>query len=194
MVCEQPSGKFGHKVIAGFKTAAVLTLVLSVGGCIGVIDDWNLRKQAVTDGVDEAARAEALVPRLPIIRFDLGETRPSAAAEAELRSVAGDLTDLNPDDFVVLVEGHTDATGPTDLNERISEQRAQSVADILIEEGVDPDLIKIGSFGPDLPVANNVLEDGSDHPPGRRFNRRVEVMVAPRSATGERDAVTASAG
>jgi len=104
------------------------------------------------------------------------------------------LTDLDAETFVVLVEGHTDATGPADINQAIALQRAQSVADILIDEGVSADLISVSSFGSDLPVASNELDDGSDHPTGRRFNRRVEVMIAPRSVLGEREQVTASAG
>ena len=171
----------------------VLPLALSLAACGGLIEDWKLREQAVTGGVDETAASEALVPRLPIIRFDLGEVGPSEEAREELRVAAQRLTDIDPETYVVLVEGHSDATGPADLNLRISRQRAQAVADFLMDEGVDPALIQVGAFGPDLPVAANVLEDGSDHPTGRRFNRRVEIMVAPRSVADERGPVTADA-
>lgn len=178
-----------------FRQSALLLGVaacLGLSGCAGLMEDWQLRQKAVSAGVDETATAEALVPRLPIVRFDLGETRPSAEAEEELRQAAEMLADLDPTQFVILVEGHTDATGPVDLNYEVAQQRAQSVADILIDEGVDPNLIQLDSFGPDLPVASNQLDDGEDHPRGRRFNRRVEVMIAPREEAGD-DPVTASA-
>ncbi|MEO1249812.1 MAG: OmpA family protein [Pseudomonadota bacterium] len=175
-----------------FAAPILLVTVLALSGCAGLFKDWEVQKKALTDGVDQTATQEALVPRLPIIRFELGETRPSPAAEAELRAVSAELMDLDEEVFVVLVEGHTDATGPADINEAIALQRAQSVADILIDEGVNPDLISVSSFGSELPVASNELDDGSDHPTGRRFNRRVEVMIAPRTVLGERDQITAS--
>ncbi len=184
-----------HRRWADMTFAAPILLVtaLVLSGCSGLFKDWEVQKKALTDGVDQTATQEALVPRLPIIRFDLGETRPSAVAEEELRAVASELIDLDAETFVVLVEGHTDATGPADINEAIALQRAQSVADILIDEGVNPDLISVSSFGSELPVASNELDDGTDHPTGRRFNRRVEVMIAPRTVLDERDQITASA-
>lgn len=194
MAITTPTSSRRRVVAKPIVASILLVTTLVLGGCSGLFKDWEVRKKALTDGVDQAAREEALVPRLPIVRFDLGETRPSPAAEEELRSVAAELKDLDVEAFVVLVEGHTDATGPADINEAIALQRAQSVADILIDEGVDEDLISVSSFGSDLPVASNELDDGSDHPTGRRFNRRVEVMIAPRSVLGEREQITASAG
>lgn len=191
--CGRHPGAASGKLARRAGAAAMIALVFALSGCAGMIQDWKIRKQAVTDGVDETATAEALVPRLPIIRFDLGEVNPSAEAELELRAAVPDLAEIDPEIFVILVEGHTDATGPAELNQKMARQRAQAVADILIDEGVDPALIEIGGFGPDLPVASNILQDGSDHPSGRRFNRRVEIMVAPRAIAGERASVTASA-
>lgn len=193
MAIATPTSNHRRRAAIPFAAPILLITALALSGCSGLFKDWEVQKKALTDGVDQTATQEALIPRLPIIRFEMGETRPSEFAEEELRAAAAELMDLDAETFVVLVEGHTDATGPADINKAIALQRAQSVADILIDEGVNPDLIAVNSFGADLPVASNELDDGSDHPTGRRFNRRVEVMIAPRTVLGERDQITASA-
>lgn len=172
--------------------AGLVVLMFGLSGCVSIIEDYRLRGRSVADGVDQTASVDALAPRFPIIRFELGEMRPSSEAEKELRDAARSISELDPQQYVVLVEGHSDSTGPVDLNRDLSEQRARNVADILLDEGVDPALIEIHGFGPNLPVASNALDDGSDHPAGRRFNRRVEIMVAPRSAAGLRETLAAA--
>jgi len=70
-----------------------------------------------------------------------------------------------------LVEGHTDSRGSAEMNQDLSAQRATSVRDYLISQGVSPDRIKAVGRGLNEPVANN------DTAEGRANNRRVEVVV-----------------
>jgi OOP family OmpA-OmpF porin len=71
----------------------------------------------------------------------------------------------------VQITGHTDNTGASDYNQKLSEQRAATVRDFLVKQGVDPSKITILGKGETLPIADNATKEG------RAKNRRVEVMV-----------------
>jgi outer membrane protein OmpA-like peptidoglycan-associated protein len=108
------------------------------------------------------------------VLFDFGE--------ATLRSSAADrlerLLVLSADaEGTIRVIGHTDSIGSAEFNQRLSEERAQAVADHLVANGVDADRIETEGRGETEPVEPNELEDGSDNPGGRQDNRRVEIIV-----------------
>jgi outer membrane protein OmpA-like peptidoglycan-associated protein len=70
------------------------------------------------------------------------------------------------------VEGHTDSVGTDDLNLRLSENRANSVRDFLIGQGIVRSSIGSHGYGASQPVATN------DTATGRQQNRRVELVVS----------------
>lgn len=69
--------------------------------------------------------------------------------------------------------GHTDSTGSMELNMRLSQQRASSVASYLSGQGVLPGRISSRGVGPTQPIASNDTVDG------RAQNRRVEINLRP---------------
>jgi OOP family OmpA-OmpF porin len=71
----------------------------------------------------------------------------------------------------VQIVGHTDNTGAADYNQKLSEQRAATVKDFLVKNGVDPSKITILGKGQSSPIADNATTEG------RAKNRRVDVMV-----------------
>ncbi|MFX8972796.1 OmpA family protein, partial [Acinetobacter baumannii] len=71
------------------------------------------------------------------------------------------------------VYGYTDSTGSIPYNQRLSEQRAQAVANYLVGHGVAASRIRSQGFGVGNPVASNDTEDG------RARNRRVEIKIVP---------------
>ncbi len=77
------------------------------------------------------------------------------------------------------VEGHTDAKGNDQYNQKLSERRAQSVQKWLAANGVTTSLSTRG-YGKTKPVAPNTKPDGKDDPEGRQKNRRVEITVKTR--------------
>lgn len=79
----------------------------------------------------------------------------------------------------VLIEGHTDNTGPEDVNVALSQKRADAVKNLLVAKGVSPDRITTKGYGLKHPVVSN------DTPLGREQNRRVEVIVLNEGATAE---------
>jgi outer membrane protein OmpA-like peptidoglycan-associated protein len=71
------------------------------------------------------------------------------------------------------VEGHTDSTGSETYNQKLSERRASSVKNLLVQRGVQAQRVHILGFGESRPVATNTT------PVGRQMNRRVEIRINP---------------
>jgi len=103
------------------------------------------------------------------VLFATGQSTLLPIAADRLQQVAEALND-NPKGKIV-VEGHTDSTGPLALNEELSRQRAEAVREFLVHHGVASDRIRAAGFGPARPVADN------KSPEGRANNRRVEIVI-----------------
>lgn len=73
-------------------------------------------------------------------------------------------------DIKVEISGHTDAMGEAKRNKRLSENRAQSVRDYLISQGVEDERVKVRGYGKDRPIAHN------SSAAGRAKNRRIEIQ------------------
>lgn len=69
------------------------------------------------------------------------------------------------------ISGHTDSVGSNEANQKLSEDRAESVRKYLIQQGVRIDLIEAEGYGETTPVATNDTDEG------RQQNRRVEFLV-----------------
>ena len=74
-------------------------------------------------------------------------------------------------DLDVYICGHTDSTGGDDHNQILSVNRAQSVADFLIAQGVAAPRVRVQGLGPDYPIADNATRGG------RQQNRRTEIVL-----------------
>jgi outer membrane protein OmpA-like peptidoglycan-associated protein len=98
------------------------------------------------------------------------------AAQVKLNSVAEALTQQDPDSKMV-VEGHTDSQGGVGYNQDLSQRRAQTVRDYLVSRGIASDRVTSQGFGSSRSVADNTS------PEGRANNRRVEIVVAPKSGS-----------
>jgi hypothetical protein len=72
----------------------------------------------------------------------------------------------------VQVEGYTDSTGSVEFNQRLSEQRAMTVRDYLVGQGINLNNVTAQGFGPNSPVASNATAVG------RQQNRRVQMVVS----------------
>ncbi len=72
---------------------------------------------------------------------------------------------------VLNIQGYTDDTGTSRVNEKLSDARAEAVKSQLVAAGIPAEVIKTEGLGPAHPVASN------DTPAGRRQNRRVEIEI-----------------
>lgn len=111
-----------------------------------------------------------LVMTLGDVLFDTGQAElKNSASRTVLKLVQ--FLQLNPK-RVVRIEGYTDSTGNPEDNLKLSRDRAQSVADMLVDLGVDEKRMKVIGYGDQYPVEANASERG------RAQNRRVEIVFS----------------
>ena len=121
--------------------------------------------------VEEEGRAPALRVTFDSgILFATNSSTVSAASKSALRDLARNL-EKNPDTDLRIV-GHTDNTGRVDYNQSLSERRARSVYDYLLDQGVSSRRMVYEGKGIHQPVASNNTAEG------RAQNRRVEVLIS----------------
>ncbi|MGS0525075.1 OmpA family protein [Zobellia nedashkovskayae] len=96
-----------------------------------------------------------------------------ASIKAESTSVLVDIMSILKEypEAKFTVEGHTDSVGSKATNQKLSESRAISVKDFLIEKGIDSSRLTAIGHGEDKPIASNMYKDG------RAQNRRVEINL-----------------
>ena len=111
-----------------------------------------------------------LVMTLGDVLFDTGEAELKNSANRVVLKIVQFLQ-LNPK-RVVRIEGYTDSTGGKQENLKLSRDRAQSVADVLVDLGVDEKRIQVEGYGDQFPVDANASERG------RAQNRRVEIVFS----------------
>jgi len=111
-----------------------------------------------------------LVVNMGDVLFDTGKSDLRSDAREALAKLTGIV--LNYPSLKLNIEGHTDSTGGAELNQTLSEQRANSVRDYLIGQGLDARSLSALGFGMNNPVADNSTGEG------RQKNRRVEIIVS----------------
>jgi outer membrane protein OmpA-like peptidoglycan-associated protein len=114
--------------------------------------------------------ARGLIVKMSDVLFDTGQYALLPGAREKLAKISGIV--LAYPTLRLEVEGHTDSVGTDQLNMTLSENRANSVRDFLIQEGMATTSIASRGFGKTQPVATN------DTPAGRQQNRRVELVVS----------------
>jgi outer membrane protein OmpA-like peptidoglycan-associated protein len=114
--------------------------------------------------------ARGLIVSMSDVLFDTGKYSLKPGAREKLAKVAGIL--LAYPGLNIEVGGYTDNVGGDAMNQTLSENRAGSVRDYLVQEGVATSSVSAKGFGNTLPVASN------DSSAGRQQNRRVELLVS----------------
>jgi len=144
----------------------------------------RLRQQAEKDKADLRARllqqlsavlethdtARGLIANMGDVLFQTGKYELKPEARERLAKVSGIL--LAYSSLKVAIEGHTDAVGTDEYNQRLSEQRAEAVRDYLVNQGVAAPAVTARGLGKMQPIASN------DTPEGRQRNRRVELVLS----------------
>ncbi|MBX3605179.1 MAG: OmpA family protein [Piscinibacter sp.] len=105
------------------------------------------------------------------VMFKTGSAEISPEFASTLDSVGGTIKEYCGVTGTII--GHTDSTGSAALNQRLSQDRARSVANYLASKGIDPSRLSQDGRGPNEPIADNSTESG------RAQNRRVEIFVRP---------------
>jgi len=160
------------------KGAAIGAVVGAAGGVVAgsVLDrqEADLRNSVGND-VAITNTGDRLIVTLPqdiLFATDSSSLRPDLVRD--LRAVA---TNLNAyPNSTVQVLGHTDNVGEAGYNQDLSYRRADSVARVLMDEGVAPSRIQSIGRGENQPISSNLT------PEGRQQNRRVEIVILPNAA------------
>lgn len=111
-----------------------------------------------------------LVVSMPDVLFDSGSYTLKPAARERLARISGIV--LAYPDLRLEIEGHTDSIGSDAYNQALSEKRAGSVRDYLVDNGVSINNVIARGLGKGSPVADNSTAAG------RKLNRRVEMIVS----------------
>jgi len=174
-------GVAGGGVVGGLigkaagNTALGAIIGAAVGGTTGAIIGHNMDKRAEEMRNDLSNAKIERVGEGIKITFDSGilfvtnssELQPAAKANIEsLSRILNKYPDTN-----ILIEGDTDNQGSTEYNQKLSERRAQSVADYQKGQGVAGSRISTVGLGEMHPVGSN------ETAAGRQQNRRVEVAI-----------------
>lgn len=135
-------------------------------------DDLQQRLFMSISAILETRReARGLIVNLSDVLFDFNQASLKPGAREKLSKLAGILL-AYPGPYHMEIEGHTDAIGSQDYNQKLSEDRAQSVSGYLLKEGLLTDrILAVRGFGKLRPVTTN------DTPEGRQMNRRVEIVI-----------------
>ena len=128
--------------------------------------------------------ARGLIVSMSDVLFDTGKYSLKPGAREKLAKVAGIL--LAYPGLDIAVGGYTDNVGGDAMNQRLSENRAGSVRDYLVQQGVATNSVTARGFGNSLAVATN------DNAAGRQQNRRVELVVSGEAIGSPANATTGS--
>ncbi|HTO54449.1 MAG TPA: OmpA family protein [Myxococcota bacterium] len=150
-------------------SSAALRVVTS-----GPVGSYLERQQAelAAGGAQVERKKDALVVSLDgDTLFDGSSAQLSAAGVERVRALAHTLQPYPKQRLIV--KGHTDGQSDERAGQRLSEERADSVRNLLVAEGVLPSRISAVGLGASLPVASNSTAEG------REQNRRLEIELLP---------------
>lgn len=142
-----------------------------IAGAVMDNKEAKLRQELSNTGVGVERRADGrILLTMPDITFSSGSSDISSSLYSALNSVSK----VIGNDLIALVDGHTDDRGADQMNQTLSENRAQSVVSYLIGQGVPPNSLTAQGSGESRPIASNETIQG------RQLNRRVELIVEPK--------------
>ena len=109
------------------------------------------------------------------IYYELDKADIRSDAAKELDKLVQILTD-NPE-IKIELSSHTDSIATVEYNMDLSQRRAESAVNYLIQHGISPDRLVAKGYGELRPIARNTNPDGTDNPEGRQKNRRTEFKI-----------------
>jgi len=145
-------------------------------------------KQQLNQVLQTTETARGLIVNMADVLFDFNKYTLKADAQVKLAKVSGIL--LAYPNLKLQVEGYTDNIGSDDYNQKLSEERADTVRDFLVAQSVPDGNIAAEGYGKNEPIADNSTNSG------RAQNRRVQLVVSgaaigvPESAQGAQSSDT----
>jgi outer membrane protein OmpA-like peptidoglycan-associated protein len=134
--------------------------------------DLQARLYASISAIMETRKgARGLVAALSGVNFETNKATLKPVAREKLSKLSGVLLGF-PGEYKLEVEGHTDSTGSDAYNQKLSQSRAESVRNFLVEQGIPTErILSTEGFGRTRPIAPN------DTRANREKNRRVDIVI-----------------
>ncbi len=129
---------------------------------------------AIDDVVEYMKESKPVI--MDSLTFESQSAILSEGGKKYLGSIAKDL--VESDEYILEISGHTDSIGTDAYNQKLSEQRAQSAKNALIEADVNPKSVVVIGEGELKPIADNNTSEG------RAMNRRIEMIMIKRDQYG----------
>jgi outer membrane protein OmpA-like peptidoglycan-associated protein len=156
------------------RIALFAALLLAIG-CASAYDETYARETEKLEQQEQARQAEEAAAHAEarkyaaVVYFDVNN---AVIKEDGYRELDWFVKQMQPyPKAIIQIQGFADSTGTESLNQKLSEQRAESVARYLSSEGIDPSRIQTQGFASEFAARPNVTAEG------RQRNRRVEVTV-----------------
>ncbi|QMT31057.1 OmpA family protein [Alysiella filiformis] len=168
-------GAISHGKQGARNSAAACGVVAAGVGAYMDVQEAKLREQLANTGVEVKREGDQIKLTMPEnVTFATGRYDLSAQAQNALNGAAQTLAMYN--DTTLTIVGHTDNTGSDAINNPLSQNRANSVANYLNGKGVAMNRMSVVGRGSTQPIATN------NTPEGRAQNRRVEILINPKAA------------
>jgi outer membrane protein OmpA-like peptidoglycan-associated protein len=171
------AGALAGGLIGDSKKAAIIGAGVGAlgGAAVGSYMDKQeeaLRQDLEGTGVEVERVGDNIKLNMPSsITFDTNESIIKPQFFSVLNQISQTLSEYQS--TVVTVAGHTDSSGAAEYNQQLSVNRANSVSNYMMGNGVIRERIVTTGYGESLPIASN------DNPAGRQANRRVEITLQP---------------
>lgn len=137
---------------------------------------WKFQPNA-----EACAQQSATVLKDYKINFVSGSDEIEGSSSRALSALASMMEICIAADLTAELGGHTDSTGSAELNQKLSQGRADAVMQALVERGIPAEAMVAKGYGPDKPIASNDTEEG------RAENRRTEILWAPKGAASTQE-------
>lgn len=159
---------------AGIGAGAGALAGLAIGAYMDA-QEKKLRERLDGSGVVVVRQGDDLLVRVPNdLSFAVNQSTLNAGVRESLDGIARTVVEYP--ETTILVVGHADSTGKDDYNLKLSERRANAVADYLGARGVASQRLSAVGRGESQPISDNESEEG------RAKNRRVEIRLQPNRA------------
>jgi outer membrane protein OmpA-like peptidoglycan-associated protein len=137
--------------------------------------EQEFRQELAGSGIDVVREGDNIRLVMPSnITFAVGQSYISTGFYNTLDAIAKVLNKY--DKTLLSIEGHTDSTGSAEFNQKLSEQRAESVKGYLVNKNIMPARLRTLGYGESKPLVPN------NTPENRALNRRVEIQIIPNKA------------
>jgi OOP family OmpA-OmpF porin len=131
----------------------------------------SARKEFKPSEADVYQQGDKLLIRMKGLNFATGKSELPKNADTLLSKVESVAKELSAQE--ILVQGHTDATGSKTKNMKLSEDRAEQVANYFEKQGMESSSIRAEGYGDTTPLTTNKTKTG------RAQNRRIDIVITP---------------